>query len=524
MAYRRRRRAYSVGSYRTGWNPQKGARGYSKRNPRPGKLYYKRTGRTISPPRMKRGTIRQGGIMRTSGYMDKGLNTTAIRYIKAPGKNYTTGVLKRAHSVHKAMDKPRSIPGVGQVGKINAPTTRMVPSPGHVPYKVSHSREAKNIANSAVARTLHRTHVDTGMPMTQALKDVKKLQGSQKLQYFDTKTNYDVGVLRTLLDHASGFNCKKYLGFPVDSVVTAGDVISYASTPDYVTNDYKREKVLLATEYLETQHAFYNNSAHFPVNMRLHLVKLGDKDLPDASNPQESVNTDCFSTDKDIQDEGAMPNRYQYEDLTLLGIAEGENARRWSQTTATHANPFKSSGSFRSNHEIVKTVSKKLEPGDTWVVRHRHHTGPGLDLLALFQQSQSANAREKNQPISYHYILEFYGVPVEGLRKFSATIPRPYLGCSPAYITHEFRKTIKAVSGATRTIPDIGPVGVNAANIHMRSFIDIPQNASDAREYHALPDAISSDLATIATGEVFIPVMTDKEIIGHTNTGGQTNQ
>jgi len=524
MAYRRRRRAFSVGSYRTGWNSQVGSRasgGYGRKS-RMGDVYPKKTGRSISPRRKKSGT-RSYGYAQPTASMDKGVNATVRRYIHKPGKNHTTSVLKRTHTMNNSLGKSRSIPAIGTVGKMARPSSPVIPSPGHVPYKVTHDRQAKNVANASISRVLHRTHVDTGMPITSILKRVKKQTGTQKERIFDTKINYNSNNLRSLLDFASGFNCKKYVGFPTNASITAGDVNLFANVNDSGTSETSHEKALLAIEYLESQFHFYNQSIHFPVHMKFHMIKLGDRDYVAANNPQESINDDCFNDLSTTQEPGRMPIRQQYENKNIVTATEGLDSQVFVQMTSVDAQPFKSSSRFRSNHEVVKTVSKKLEPGDSWVVRHRHHCGAGLDMFALRQQAISANRNETAQPISYAYVLEFYGVPVEGLRKFAQTTPRPYLGVSPAYINYEFRKTIKAVNSTIRTGPDVLASGLNQGNIYMRTFID--QTYRDTtKEYFALPSSITDDLSTIAQGQVFIPVVTDKAVVGHTGTAGQLDQ
>lgn len=392
---------------------------------------------------------------------------------------------------------------IENIAKPNSPSTT---GPETVPSMLEHKAVISSSGTAMAQRKTHRTSLDTGMPIPKVLKMVKKMNGSHRRTLLDSKvnSNFRIEFGRQQLNHSHGFNSKRIWFCPLFTAVTPSDVLNTAGIAGSQRDDSRAsDRVYLATEYVKTEFAIYNQNAYFPTKVKIHLVAIENPPTTTFDAWRE-IFTRTFNgaVGPTQQNAYAVPVFMQHEGTVDVLTANEQHVAVSNKLRLTD------SSYFRDNCKIVKTISKTLGPTDTWFFNHKHHTGSGLDAFGMLSESFNS----VDTPIAYYYVMEMSGVPCEAVYRSVANEYDTYLGTSPGNTQFEFKKEIRFIAAGTASRYDFNEAGGGLDNslMHMRVWRDEPYRTTvevDSKEFFSLQPKISSN---IAVGETYIPVITDK--------------
>lgn len=463
--------------------------------------------------------------------IDKALGDTASQYFKEPPTNYTTtaeDVVKMGkplkvgnRGVNKGGRGPRvyaeyeNIAGTNSTGFSN----KTKPNPSITKHETSSG--AGTIATAMGLRD-HRTVMDTGYPLTRALRSVKKQNGTRKQVLYDTKvdstTELTSPVPRSALNHSCGFNSTNLWMLPASISVTPGRLGNLVQSPifDAAPAD-RKERVLLSTEYFQSELRLHNQSSFLPIKLKFMII-AHDNDANELTLPDACLQN-AFNT-TNLQKRGAIPNAYQHSDP----IGEGSGTSTAASMHVDYSNKSRGlldSPWFRAKHKVAKTISKTLGPGETWYIKHRHHTGSGMDYYAMLQDAVDSSIQSA-KPLGYSYAVESCGTPCEALYRTNPEVGdgelQSYLGTSSGWYTSEFKCTIKYILAGTRANAELTSTGA-PNQMHARVYAVDDDLSASKQEFHALPADITQN-SNVEKGKVYIPVVTDVRVRSHDSKSG----
>jgi hypothetical protein len=197
---------------------------------------------------------------------------------------------------------------------------------------------------------------------------------------------------------------------------------------------------------------------------------------------------------------------------------------------------------FRRMFKVVKTYKKQLNPNDVWINKITQHFPKGMNLtLWMAQQMQNAKAGNAGQnrelPIGYFPIVEFYGKRCEALRCPINSITPRALGSSPVELSLEFRNTYEYINDATSFLfnkdqgqSDIPPtlpfVEYDEARVkfpHVKTYLlDRTKDNKSAlnKPINFDYERLTNDPAYDQTDKYLIPVTTDADVKYASNITG----
>lgn len=455
----------------------------------------------------------------TTATINKAMKNMGVRHIHRGRPVEHISTAKMTHAMNNPSPIRTGKRGRGsETGAMPSPTNRTNSNVPNIPYTINHSVSNVETLGAQLDKRVMRTNIDTGLPSTRAVMQAAKMNGTVKDTLFDTNIQElnNVQVTRSSLDNSCGFNSRNLWVMPQHACVRLEQIVAEADLEaTQRLSTIEQEKIYGSVMYCESQFRFYNQSAHFPIHLKFHVFDYKDEDL---TSPISAVFArEAFSSSITTQDLPAMPVRYQHSAPMLEGTAGGTVSTQMKVDYSLKGRGFLDSAGWRERFKVVKTISKKLMPGDTWVVRHRHHCGPGIDIYALLSTLYpDRETTEREGPFSYFYGVESKGVPCEGVTEEFSLDPNPiatYLGTSPGWYQTEFRTSIKYVTASTRAEVDLGNFGVNE-QMHIRSFTNNMRAGSTFgitdREFFTLPNDIVNSRDNLAPGKTYVPVITDK--------------
>jgi len=504
MVTRRRRKLYTVPA-----RPKTGARvGGGSFKPRPTKSW--------TP---KKGTM---GI--NAGY------TGSLKYYGMKNK-VKFRVADKRHPEHlddvKYLHQRRPVRTAGKtLETVATPSTPLIfngykpaTTEGGNPAVTEHSKKPVTLGNSSTKHHQHSTKFTTGNNIPKILKMVKKQNGALKRWLFDTTNQSGTDlVTRNTLELRCGFNDKSLWILPAYAFVHSEDVqvqldILLADRP----SSNRLEKALAALEYVQTQIKLYNQSAYMGVKVKIYVFTNRDTGNYNPTTPVARLTQTLNQAA-----ETSVPQRFIQEGVSAKDVT---NFREWSLKASM--NPAVSwpihSPYMRNNVTVVKTFSKTLEPGDQWVFDHKHFCGSGIDIFALIDQI-NPTITAAYDPIGYMYAIEVMGVPCEGVMfgNFDGTGPAEpvthHLGSSPGYVQCDFRKGLQYIQRAQNSSDSIDGGGLNpSSRAHLRTQSWDPNTASTTSKENFVTagNIIESGIDTAIAGQMYIPVISDREVRIH---------
>jgi hypothetical protein len=468
------------------------------------------------------------------------------------------------HKNITALNETKSIKnGNTTFTKEDAPVSPGLTYGDNVTFKVESPAGKIVVGDSVVApHSEHRTTIETGRPTTKGLKMVEKVNGKMKILLMDTKLYDPTGVTqpfiqRSLLDHAHGFNSKRLWVMPgaacpgyrdlfevVMQTKILGNLLPRIADASPLNSDDRR---LLSIKNFQTEISFANENSSLPLKMKFHIVR---SKVSIVKNNDASTNTaDGYQTIvKDLNDKvfvspdstggrGAIPSRYLHSSAVIVGqsqtnaVPNSDNYRKTGLVVDMEPRAYLGmSAHFRDKYEIVKTFSKTLKSNDIWRIKHTQHMGSGIDMDAarvhyldmnqgLISQFVTADRTGNDEPLTYFYIVETMGTSLSAVvgdvNAINVLTPSTYQGTSPGQYHTEFRTYIEYLIPGNNPNIDVS-VGGLPEGMHARFYKkrDTGRPTELAKQRFILPENIVYNLADVTAGKAFIPVFTDKSIVG----------
>lgn len=348
---------------------------------------------------------------------------------------------------------------------------------GDVPSVLSNSisfRNAADLTRGNAAKRSYRTKFESGRPTSRTLRELGKENGVAKITVFDSKwyngeePETTDGLQRGSLSQGHGFNLRSFVCLPAASYVDRDQVarltainLNAANAISPVNMD---QRILGSLMNTQSRIELMNQNRFYPIQFKIHVVAVEGSsfDAPDVlTSLAESVKNQMlepsafadtngdgvdeqfvFNNNQSIPDWFLVSNPARLEGIGQFAVTSWEQLRS--------GKGLESSEWFRENFNIVKTVTKTLDPGESWLFTHKHHFGGGFDLTAWFSPKGS---RDRLTPCAYAFFIESTGVPCEGVLLTtganSQSIRNPRLGTSPGRWFFEFQTKVEYVQAST---------------------------------------------------------------------------
>ena len=422
--------------------------------------------------------------------------------------------LKKVHELYNAgRNRDKALKSRGHVAEeISAPPTDNAVSK-HSSLLIPKGLTRVRLGTALM--TEHRDSIHTGRPTSSAIWDAVKENGVHRAVMYDSKislTGEKNFFTRADLDHASGFNTRKFIVPGASLYPNKQDIIDAGNLSSADTiSEHQDQRVYLSLLEAMSEMKFHNQSAFMKMTLKVHLVR--QKQEP-ALSPANDISANVLSAvAAGPQNDNAIPLNYQLTDPELsLGTASTFAAGAMLDVDLSlKGRGLATSPYFRDKYDIVKTVSKTLKAGDIWHFKHIHHFGPGLMMDHIYRAIETgASDGTKYSPLSYFYIFELKGQQVEGVYKPSASSDLDtYIGTGPSYMTFEARKTLKYATKSRDSV-EATPGGFNEQPaMHIRIYQTDPLFEGNNKEFFVESGKINPDTGTLVVGEMFIPVMSD---------------
>lgn len=323
----------------------------------------------------------------------------------------------------------------------------------------------------------------SGIPSSKSVTDAARTSGSIDFERFDTLKNMIDN--RKDLESCFGFNQKRidFLGcifYPtVKDYNGYYGFSSFNPSPDSKVVPYG----LAISEY--SQLSIKNTNFYHGVKVKLHLVKILDDDVS-----YHELFEKVFSADPKKPLPGAMDPIYQ------IGNHLKSNTK--SSVITTLDSSFSICANFRVHAKIVKTFTKQLNPGDVFEFRHTTSCGPGIriDVGKAFISTAAGG----NQPSSYMYVVESFGLPCEGVRiKDKAK----FQGTCPGDLIYESKKAISLVTNRIYSAAEDYELKSNSLK-NMCSIKYHSRRVSDTQAYNVSFEKIGVDSDNQKDKELYV--------------------
>ncbi len=325
-----------------------------------------------------------------------------------------------------------------------------------------------------------RTNIKTGAPSSASVNRCSKNYGSTTSVRYNSERDADTAK-RNVMSVAFGFNQKAFwLPTSPDTYFTAREYSEFWEAETTSVPDTGTQQMYGLALNQKNTFKISNSNTYFPVKVKAHLVASLDPSVDPTQMRDEVWNTSIGT-----QEESAIPEIYQ------LQAGSADNVQYTVQCD-TRGN-LKQSSFFRNNQVILRTVSKRLAPGDVWELTNDHSFGSGLDLYLVKETSRTGSFN----PVGAYWVFELEGIQCEGVDKVSGAT---YIGTSPGAISWENKKTWSYVNTPSPAINADGVVTQKAFKIYENSIL------SGEKLYNVSYANIGAPAEAI---QMYIPVVSD---------------
>lgn len=379
------------------------------------------------------------------------------------------------------------------------------------------SAAGRPTAGGLIGKVQHAKHIQSGKPTSSTLKRLAKNNGTHKAVMFDTKFD---NLRNADYNHSHGFNCKTFWFPPAASFPNLADLEREigSSSLGVIRSSRAEETFYASVLNVKQMITLHNQNVSLPMKVKVHWVRMDDRRF--GLNPVQRLATAMFQANisgpqEELSLRENVPQAYQFSNLERLGPTDDENLRGYEVQTSMKLNPFVSAPAFKTQFSHIRTVSKVLQPGDTWSVNLTNHCGSGINLEELRTTTLSIPAASTNQalqPVSYMPVIETHGFTVEGVQigPTGGQSNFTYLGSAPGWWKAELKKEITYVKAA-QEVQFLTDVVADRSNCHLRVFTKDDSYLRGQNEVFGLPGQIGDDQQTTA-GNWYIPVVRDHEI------------
>ena len=370
---------------------------------------------------------------------------------------------------------------------------------------VSSTRETVSVSKNNAIRIgrEHKTTFKTGKPTSATIRRVGKNNGVNEKTNTDTRVTLKSGNDRRDLTVDWGFNQKGYAAYGSRSYWTMSDLDLYYQVLARVTDDDTNDQRAYGHMHeLKTEYTMTNTNSYLKATVKVHWCSLAASDV----DPTTAF-FNCFNQDP-LSPTGDQTGKYPVN--RQLGFASNPNTRAYATVDPVRGN-LNSSERFENTFQIKHTMTKTLNPGDVWTIKHHHSCGSGvrLDLLRYFVDLGNLEFNSQ-QPVSLFPIFEYKGPLVDAVSVDSPG--NRYTGSAPGGIQHEFRKVAKIGMSSNAIWWGGGTTGGFDGEKYGVSVYSDPdpafdQDSSTTKVFNVPVSNLSYD--GTGAGKFYIPVTTD---------------
>lgn len=372
--------------------------------------------------------------------MPGGLNKPIIQYVQ-------DGVVARAkksnHPLKSAAKDLLDAAVKGAGVKIGETTVEILKDSlmgdGQKVVGTESTRAVLTKSNPGLSGKTYRTKFSAGRASTKMVNTAERMNGARKFTYSDTVVDIAPGALRKELSPISGFNRKGVIGYAEYSYWSFNDLFGLMGTASYVRPTLKEQRSYFMSKNFGTVSKVMNQNKYLNVKVTCRWVRQ----LLSGQSPNANLGLAFTSSTPTIT--SVEPNTIPYNHQ-MVGRTQVPNYT-FCPIDPVYGN-LNSSAAFRENFEVVKTMTKTLNPGDIWEIDYCHHTGPGLVFEDMYDRFTTATTDEGHNELAaafYYPIFEFSGPQVEAFDSLDALGQNSIIGTSPCAMHFEFRKYAEIV-------------------------------------------------------------------------------
>jgi hypothetical protein len=387
----------------------------------------------------------------------------------------------------------------------------MAPSPAGdyikgemLPNVEKNSKARRTIMDGgAITSDRYITRFHYGKTPSKMVRMASNMNGSKLQWALDTMQLYQPSASPTSrtdgLNNEFGFNRREYKWYTGITHASIANIASLTHTTPSVSTQAESR---LQTSYgflkrILGNYKIVNRGSHLPIIVKIHL--LGQRN--ETSVGPSGLLQACFNADRTVQENTAIPIRYQLSNLTA------EGGISYSVECSNYGSGIFSSQNFKNNFFVAKTFTKKLKPGDIWDFQQEMHFNSGI-RLDLLNGKINDNRINEFTAVNYIPVFEVKGVQCQAVRYNESTVNvGTYIGSAPGWWSLEVRRGYEWVTEASQS-SDATTTGFPSSDRMMiRTFTR--RDTATSQEFSATNSSIST---APAADSVVIPVMSDATI------------
>lgn len=354
---------------------------------------------------------------------------------------------------------------------------------------------------SAVPYREHFTTLETGRPSTRQMRLLAKMNGLKTSDFFNSEFNSTTDApTRKQLRMETGFN-QKYVGALGHWNWTAVELDNIYQQGTLLTPSNKLETIYGQMMNLHRTLKIMNTNSYLAANVILRCWRATNSTTGVATllNQNEAVANPLTA----VQIQGALPVQFQFTEPEIGGSLDICRVLM-DPKASLHYSP-----QWKEMFEEVRTMRKKLKPGEIWNVKEIFSCGAGINLQTL-RENRIEHAAA---PVGYQWTIEFYGAQCQGIVGSQENVH--IIGTAPCYIQCEMSKGYTAVlassSGGSERNYEVlgGGGGIEDDRLAIRAFtrrFNFP--AAGKRNNFGINSITNSP--SVGAGQIYIPVMSDQ--------------
>lgn len=380
--------------------------------------------------------------------------------------------------------------GGGASGSVN-------PGKDNIPFLERESAKKRFTGDGYQVGKVFTTNFETGIPTSKSIQTLAKLNGTTKLNVFNTQSTsfYREGADRSGLNSACGFNQKR-VSIYSDIGFRSQDFYNIYNLSRWSNPERNNQRAYGLARYLENKVRVMNTGQYFRSKVKIHLFSPTHTRAP-ASTAITAIFPTVTEFDTDTQGD-SIPLLKAFSPLQVRG--QHFSGLCDPNTTITSA------PDFARQYTLERTFTKSLAPGDVWDFTMKTNLGSGI-RLDVARDSQFSNPQALE---NYLIVFEQMGSLCEGT--LQSDDDTSYIGLSPSYLQFEFSKSIDLVvsslNSETATNFNNTEGGFISANYAVKTFTVAPSSQFIKKVNY--DESNVGPKGTVA--ELYIPVMSDKQV------------
>lgn len=398
--------------------------------------------------------------------------------------------------VGKALTSPTALKVAGAVAGYMGGTNSGSVNAGKdkIPYVEKESERRRFTGDGLQTGKIFKTTFETGIPTSKSIQTAAKLNGTTKFTLLDSLTAsfYEAGIERDGLSSSTGFNQKR-VSVLIDVGFRAKDFYDLYKLNTWTHPQRKIQRAYGLARYLESKVRIMNTGQFFRTKTKISLYSPTS-----VRNAASGAIAAIFPTVTEFD------TNTQGDSIPLLkAFSAAGNVGQHYSGLADPATPITASADFARQYNLEHSFTKTLAPGDVWDFTMKTHLGSGIRL----DVARDANFSDPQSLENYLIVFEQQGSLCEAV--LQADESHSYIGLSPSFLQYEFSNSIDLVVNSNSSIGDTTTQGGFLSDRYaIKTFTEKPWSSAQKK--------INFDASEIgpkgSTAELFIPVMTDKNV------------